>query len=127
MKYANYDTLHVILPEMWMDRHMIQKVKTEIWSNTSGFIPVISSGSLRHWLRSRVPTTTRSSPFSENYKRIYETQRHITTHETLIFRSKVRNFIKDHYKENLMSKANIVWNNKDSDLKWCLMAVKIQR
>lgn len=32
MKYANYDTLHVILPDMWMDMHTIQKVKTEyLW------------------------------------------------------------------------------------------------
>lgn len=35
--------------------------------NTSGFVPAISSGSQRHWLRSRVPTTTLSSPLEVNY------------------------------------------------------------
>lgn len=32
----------------------------------SGFVPAISSGSQRHWLRSRLPTTTLSSIPSEN-------------------------------------------------------------
>lgn len=37
-------------------------------SNTSGFVPAISSGSQRHWLRSRLPTTTLSSMPSEYWE-----------------------------------------------------------
>lgn len=72
-KQGSYDTVHVVLPEMTTHVHNIHKVRAEIGSNTSGFIPTISSGRLMHWLRSRVPTTTRSSPLSENYKRLNET------------------------------------------------------
>lgn len=44
-----------------LEEKRIHKINKKVSNDTFGFIPVISSGSLMHWLTSRVPTTTRSA------------------------------------------------------------------